>query len=367
MLLDYDPHVSIDLHTSQDACSAYSVTYATPVNPNTSERILGVMKDEWLPFVTTNLKTRRSIDAFYHGSVEGGDNGCQEPDSVASAPAGRKTAGGPPAGPASRGRAAGARGRANGPAPAPPAELPSWTSGEHLPSVEQNYIGLRNRFALVGESHPYATASDRLKATSYFLDEALSFVYGAAARLKKACVDADAELVVGKTLATSARPFAAGKIDVLMGGVELVPSQGAGGLVRRRTEISTPVQMRDRLWYEPTSDGVAAAEYFIPAELTEVANLLKKHGIQVRELPQAARGVEQFTISAVEDRRLTGSWAAEPSTTIPAKSFVVRMNQPLARLAFYLIEPTSDDGLAKSGLLDEALKGAKVYPIARRR
>jgi len=174
--------------------------------------------------------------------------------------------------------------------------------------------------------------------------------------------------VVGKTLATSARPFAAGKIDILMGGVELVPSPGAGGLVRRRTEVSTPVQMRDRLWYEPTSDGVAAAEYFIPAELTEVANLLKKHGIQVRELPQATRGVEQFTISGIDDRRLTGSWhAAEPSTTIPAKSWVVRMNQPLARLAFYLIEPTSDDGLATSGLLDESLKDAKVYPISRRR
>ena len=52
---------------------------------------------------------------------------------------------------------------------------------------------------------------------------------------------------------------------------------------------------------------------------------------------------------------------------VPVGSFAVPMNQPLARLAFYLIEPRSDDGLVDWNLLDEALKDAKVYPILRSR
>ena len=43
------------------------------------------------------------------------------------------------------------------------------------------------------------------------------------------------------------------------------------------------------------------------------------------------------------------------------------MNQPLARLAFYLLEPASDDGLVAWNFLDEQLKDAKTYPILRRK
>ena len=43
------------------------------------------------------------------------------------------------------------------------------------------------------------------------------------------------------------------------------------------------------------------------------------------------------------------------------------MNQPLSRLAFYLLEPRSNDGLLNWNFLDDALKEAKVYPILRTR
>jgi hypothetical protein len=52
---------------------------------------------------------------------------------------------------------------------------------------------------------------------------------------------------------------------------------------------------------------------------------------------------------------------------VPAGTLRLDMTQPLARLAFYLIEPRSDDGLVDWNLLDEALKDAKVYPIVRTR
>ena len=43
------------------------------------------------------------------------------------------------------------------------------------------------------------------------------------------------------------------------------------------------------------------------------------------------------------------------------------MNQPLARLAFYLLAPTSDDGLTAWNYLDDLLQDAKVYPILRKK
>jgi hypothetical protein len=42
------------------------------------------------------------------------------------------------------------------------------------------------------------------------------------------------------------------------------------------------------------------------------------------------------------------------------------MRQPLARLAFYLLEPRSNDGLVTWNVLDEALKSGRS-PILRTR
>ena len=51
---------------------------------------------------------------------------------------------------------------------------------------------------------------------------------------------------------------------------------------------------------------------------------------------------------------------------LPAGAYRVSMNQPLARLAFYLLEPRSNDGLVTWNLLDEAIKRSQ-YPILRTR
>ena len=84
--------------------------------------------------------------------------------------------------------------------------------------------------------------------------------------------------------------------------------------------------------------------------------------------------MEEFRIASNEvaprpfqnhtERTLTGKWTAV-ERELPAGTFTVDMRQPLARLAFYLLEPRSDDGLTNWNLLDEALSGAKIYPILR--
>ena len=42
------------------------------------------------------------------------------------------------------------------------------------------------------------------------------------------------------------------------------------------------------------------------------------------------------------------------------------MTQPLARLAFYLLEPRSNDGVVTWNVVDEAIKASR-YPVLRTR
>ena len=53
----------------------------------------------------------------------------------------------------------------------------AWDTFEHVPRFHNNYVGMRNRFALLSEAYAYATFEDRIKATNYFLEEALNFAH----------------------------------------------------------------------------------------------------------------------------------------------------------------------------------------------
>ncbi len=51
--------------------------------------------------------------------------------------------------------------------------------------------------------------------------------------------------------------------------------------------------------------------------------------------------------------------------SLPTGSLIVPMDQPLARLAFHLLEPTSDDGVVTWNVLDDWLAEGKDVPIFR--
>jgi hypothetical protein len=82
---------------------------------------------------------------------------------------------------------------------------------------------------------------------------------------------------------------------------------------------------------------------------------------------------EQFAIKGVQradsafqghhETTLVGKWKGGQET-FPAGTYVVRMNQPLARLAFYLLEPRSDDGLVEWNVFDKLLE-SRVAPVRR--
>ncbi|MCR4375094.1 MAG: M14 family metallopeptidase, partial [Acidobacteria bacterium] len=355
---DYDPYVGMDLHTSDGSAHGYHLTYSPPLNPNTNAAIMSIMKDEWFPFVTKAIRDKHKWETFYYGNAGN---------------------------PGGRGGRGGGRGAPPPPVqqPAAPAGPRAWGTFEHVPRFHNNYVGMRNRFALLSEAYSYATFKDRILATNYFIEEAMNFAHRNVAKITKAVQDADREALGGTTLATRARIRAGGMIEILMGAVETEVNPINGRNMNRRKDVVTPEMMIDRLWFEPTTTEVAPAEYHIPATATRALALLRFHGVQMRRTTAATRGLEQFAITANTQRApspnsidtgahglrtLDGTWAAA-DVALPAGSWVVPMNQPLARLAFYLLEPKSDDGAAAWNFLDDVLgvEGVKTYPILRKR
>jgi hypothetical protein len=358
-LIDYDPHVGIEIRTEDGPCSAYAVTFAPPLNPNTSEHILGVLREEYFPFIIERLKTKSSMEAFYRGRVVGGDDGCtaKPVEKVAATPAGGRRGAAPAAG---RGRAGG---RATGSAPTPTVEpqQAAWQAFGYQLGLVSNYLGVRNRFAVVGVVHAKDSADDRASAAGQFLEEAVAFAWGANTRIKKATEAADAGTMVGRSLPTSTRLTTLGQVEILMSDA----TASIDGAPPKRTGASRVVAMRDELHFEPASDEIVAAEYFVPAALTTVVELLRKHNIQLRQMPQPTKGVEEFVITPAPTggagSRVAGTWQRS-TAEVPSGSWAVRMNQPLSRLAFALLEPTSEDSVVTmAGVSD-----GKTYPILRR-
>ena len=367
---DYDPHVGFDLHTSNGSSHAYHLTYSPPLHPNTNDAIMTLMKGEWFPFITRQVKTKYGWDMFYYGNASGGGRG-----------GGRGRGGDPAAAGAGRGEAPAAP-----PAPpqAPASSLRAWGTFEHVPRFHNNYVGIRNRFALLSEAYSYATFEDRIKATNYFIEEALNFAHTNADRLKQIVAAADAESTIGRAQATRAAIRTGGLIEILMGEVEQELNPNTKRNMNRRMNVSKPEMMLDRLWFSPTWHEDVPAAFYVPAKAEKALELLRAHGIRMQQAKAPAAGLEQFVITSNttrpggrgggpsidtgthELRTINGSW--QPATAaLPAGSWEVPMDQPLARLAFILLAPTSDDGLLNWNFLDELLTAGTNYPILRRR
>ena len=145
--------------------------------------------------------------------------------------------------------------------------------------------------------------------------------------------------------------------------------------------LAVPVPMKDYGTFVATRSLAMPKGWVIPRALVASPRLaaaldrLRWHGIQIQEVTgDSTVPVERFTIAEItkaprpfqghQEARLKGTFD-KIQLTVEAGSLFIPANQPLARLAFYLIEPESDDGLVTWNILDEALEGADRYPILR--
>jgi hypothetical protein len=151
----------------------------------------------------------------------------------------------------------------------------------------------------------------------------------------------------------------------------------SGGRMLLRTDTQTPTEMYEFGTFRPTEWERVPQAYFIPPELDEVVELVHAHGIKTMMVHQAPSGLEvqAFQVDSLttsereyQGRRAQQVWGAYGPPEMAALepgTVMVPMDQPLARVAFYLLEPRSDDGIVAWGLVGGALSAGMPYPILR--
>ena len=328
LFTDYDPHVAVDLHTTNGTQHAYHLTYSPPLHPNTPPAINAFLRDGLLPHVTDEIRDKHGWEFYYYGNAF-------------------------------------ARGGGE----------PGWYTFDHRPRFNNNYIGLRNRIAILSEAYSYATFEERVLATLYFVEEILDYVHEHGDEVRRIVADADAASVVGDSLALRAVPErSAEPVDILMGATieEAHPLTGRPLLLRADTQYVET--MYEYGTFAPTLTERVPQAYLIPAVLGDILTRLAAHGIALEPAEPTPTQVEAFHIDSVStaarpfqgrnEQTLFGRYEATQVTPAPGDMWA-RADQPLGRLLFSLLEPRSDDGFANWGFLAERLEVGGVYPIVR--
>ena len=326
----YDPHVLIDLHTTNGTVHGYHLTYSPPLNPNTANPIIDLLRGEWLPAVSETIRETYGWEFYYYGNVP---------------------------------RTGSTRER-------------GWYTFDHRPRFNNNYVGLRNRIAILSEAYSYASFEERILATLAFVKENLHYAHRNAATIRQTLETVDLATIVGKDLAVrSDYSRSAEPIDILLGEVAETPNPYTGEVMYLREETVNPSSMYEYGQFSAIETERAPRTYFVPPSLTTVIERLSAHGVWFEELSSTRElALERFRIDSTlvasqpfqgrHERTLSGAY--EPVVqTLEAGTLVVPVDQQLGRLVFYLLEPRSDDGLVAWALMDDVLEDAKYYPILR--
>ena len=329
LLNEYDPHLVIDLHTTNGTRHAYHLTYAAPLHPNTHPAIIDLLRGQLLPEVTRRIRQRTGWEFYYYGNV-------------------------PRGGRAERG----------------------WYTYDHRPRFNSNYVGLRNRLGILSEAYSYASFRERVLASLHFVEEILGWTHRNGSALQEAVRLADAQAWSGQSLGLRAQlKRSAQPVEILMGEVERGSNPYSGRPLLKRLDVRRPESMPEFGAFQATVSQAVPAAYLIPDQLNAVLDLLRAHGIQLRQLDrEQTLDVERFRLESSSqaerefqghrERTLAGSYQ-KSRQTVPAGSWIASTSQPLGRLLFTLLEPLSDDGLVNWNLFDAALEGQQIFPVWR--
>lgn len=239
--------------------------------------------------------------------------------------------------------------------------------GEAPPRFSTSYTAARNRIGILVETHSWKTYEERARATHDALQALFERAVTDAAEWRAACDAADVagaklagkEVVLLHTTTEETRT-----IEFRGYHYEIQDSAISGAkwtsYDESKPEIWT-VPMRDHLTPAITVTAPGAGYVVTAGWADEIARRLDRHGITYERI-DAARTLdaEVFRATAVafdppfEGRtraRLTGAWAKESIEVAPG-ALCIPIDQPRARLALELFEPTAPDSFASWGFFN---------------
>ncbi len=336
----WDPSVVVDCHTTNGSYHEEPVTFTWMMNPAGDRGLINFMRDDMMPAVSGILTQKYNVLNCFYGEFTDLKN--------------------PEAG---------------------------WISYASEPRYLVNYMGVRNRLAILNENYVYADYKTRVLGSYKLLHSILEYSASHAGTIKTLLKNTDQQTIARATDPASNAVFpieyeakpTPQPITVRAFEVDVVKNaQGQEDLVKsdRQRTVTVPY-IAD---YYATKNTVFPFAYLLRLSDPVVKNLLQAHGIKLEKLTQTTRlEVESFKIVSLKPtsrlnqghytNSVSGTMVKDTLDFLPG-TYVIRMAQPLANLAAYLLEPQSNDALLLWNFFDRYLvpqwgRGYNEYPVYR--
>jgi hypothetical protein len=341
------PHVFIDCHTTDGSIHAYDLTYDTAHTPTSgSPGPIEYVRTQLLPAVSEAVLRERGRRGFFYGNYRDQD----DPTS-------------------------------------------GWETYPGLPRFGSHYRGLTGRLDILLETYSYIDFPARVETIGAYLLEIFRYVAAHGGDVMAIAADAERD-----TIERGQDPLPDDLVGINYGAArrdddnQLVfdwpvhfleettivaydrPSIRARRIPGRRIATYTAPHLAR---FIPTVSVPRPWAYLV--EPRDVLPKLRQHGIVVEELtepidsdvesyivldtekttsPDICTGIDRFetVLSVRMERRHRRFEAGTP---------VVRTAQRLGNLVVYLLEPESDDGLARWEFFDPHIKVAGLFPVYR--
>jgi hypothetical protein len=350
----WDPAVVIDLHTTNGSYHGYHLTWAPALSPNTDVRITDFTRRTLLPPIEQALAENGGWRLHRYGNFAPASAIEAEVEDAATT------------------------------------TTPIWRTFDYRPRFGNNYVGLRNRIAVLSEAYSYLGFERRIAVTEAFVAAVLGEIDRRHEAVGRLVADVDND-TVRKASEGSLTPFAVSAelastepapVPILVGAVRAAKNPRSGAEMHVMIEDRhDPIPMREFDRFEPVRSITVPAAYVLPADLLRTAEghrvleLLRMHGIASKRLDtEASVEVEAFMVSEVhrDERPFQGHHAVRLSgtnhleqLTLAVGGLQVPTAQPLARVVTQLLDPESNDGIVTWNGLDAWLAPGKPVPIYR--
>jgi hypothetical protein len=340
VLLRWDPVLLIDCHTTNGSYHQEPVTYVWGLNPNGDTSIIKYMREKMMPSIRTNLEKKYNVLSVPYGNFM--DRKDMEK---------------------------------------------GWRPSGPQPRYLTNYIGLRNRMAILNENYSYADYKTRVLGCYYFLLSTLEYCYNNKDGIVELISQADQKTVrrgmnptENDTLALEYDVKPLEKKIIIRGyEMESIP-QEKGRARMRRTDKKRNYSVPYFVDFVPKRSIRFPYGYLIPVSVPGVVEKLLQHGIMVEKVTEPVTlEVESFQLKEIKPAtrlyqgHYMNSVKGEYSTVqkeFPEGTLFISTAQPLGSLAAYLLEPESDDGLFVWNYFDHFLasqwrRGPQAAPVYR--
>jgi hypothetical protein len=338
VLMRWDPLLLVDCHTTNGAYHEEPITYSWSLNPNGDISIIEYMRERMLPFINAHLKENYNTLSIPYGYFMDFRN----PEK-------------------------------------------GWRTFSPHPRFVTNYMGLRNRLAILDENYCYADYKIRVLGCYHFLLSILEYCHAHKDEIANLVSEADRKTIQRGLRPSEKDTFAVEfeikplKEPITVRGWEMKVFPREGGWPRiEKTDVKRVFTFPYYADFLPKRTVKFPHAYLLPDPIPEIKEKLLQHGVVLEKLTESVElEVESFRIKEIkgaerlyQGHRLNsvkGEYMVEQKE-FPEGTIFISTAQQLGTLAAYLLEPESDDGLLVWNFFDRYLvtqwQGVpRTYPV----